>query len=369
MMKLLLVGILLAVLVCAPLVSTGWAASKQQKAVDKALKALGWKNLCTVSATTKTNNVSTIVKDFNCGVPPPPPPCPTGQHRDSTGVCVPDTQPPVCPPGTHPEGSICVPDVVGGVIPQLNISKYVRVGVIGDVDSNSGWTTQLNLFAKYQVQFIVMPGDFAYNNGKVVLDNLVSHGFTKTNTQIAVGNHDNCSTVKAWLGSASCYGQRFLTDKVAVETIDANSQFDCSGAQFLKVKSDLESSDAWYNLVNIHQPFATVKSDHAPNGNFACYHAVFKANGVNLVAQAHNHNWQYAFIDGITYGVFGTGTHDTGGSMYPCSSNNFSGHPMRCITGTNGVTILDLQIDDPHVKRINGYFISNNNQLVDKFVN
>lgn len=349
--KLLLVLVLAVVLVGAPLINQGWAATKQQKAVDKALKALGWKNLCIVSTTTKTNNVSQVVKDFNCQpATPPPPPCPTDQHHNSTGSCVPNPPTPT-------------------TIPRLNKSKFVRIGVIGDVDSNSGWTTQLNLMVKYQVQFIVLSGDFSYNSAKVVLDNLVSHGFTKANTIIAVGNHDNCSTVKIWMGTSVCYGDRFLNDKVMVETIDANSQFDCSGAQFNQVKSDLESSDAWYNFINIHQPFATVKSHHPPNGNFACYHAVFTANGVNLVAQAHNHNWQYAFIDGIVYGVFGTGTHDMGSKMYSCDSNSFNGHPMRCITGTNGITVLDLQIDNPNVKRINGYFISNNDKLVDKFVN
>jgi len=353
MMKLLLVGILLAVLIGAPIVSgqMGWAASKEQKAIDKALKRVGYKEVCLLGVTTKTNNQTQVIynnSNAGCGAPTPP----------------------VCPPGTHPSGGVCVPNEnPTGVIPALNATKYVRVGVIGDVDSNSGWTTELNLFQKYQVQFVVLSGDFAYNNGKAVLDNLVAHGFTKINTALAVGNHDNCSMVKAWTGLSVCYGQRLFTDKVAVEVIDANSQFDCSGAQFAKVKSDLETSDAWYNLVSIHQPFATVKSDHAPNGMFSCYHQVFKDNGVNLVAQAHNHNWQYGFIDGITYGVFGTGTHDTGSSMYPCSSNNFNGNPMRCLTGTNGITVLDLQIDNPDVKRINGYFVSNADKLVDKFVN
>ena len=173
------------------------------------------------------------------------------------------------------------------------------------------------------------------------------------------------------MGTTVCYGDRFIDagSKIMVETIDANSQFDCTGTQFKTIKDDLESSDAWYNLVNIHQPFATVKSDHGPNGNFACYHTLFTANGVNLVAQAHNHNWQIANIDGVIYGVFGTGTHDTGGSMYPCGSTSFSGHDMKCKTGTNGVTIIDLQIDNPNLRHVHGYFVSNADKLVDQFTN
>jgi hypothetical protein len=42
------------------------------------------------------------------------------------------------------------------------------------------------------------------------------------------------------------------------------------------------------------------------------------------------------------YGVFGTGTHYTGSSMYPLNSNSWEGNEcLKCITCKNGITIID----------------------------
>jgi len=187
---------------------------------------------------------------------------------------------------------------------------------------------------------------------------------------LAAGNHDGCGIVSIWLGTNICYGDKQFTDKVMVETIDANSQFDCTGTQFKTVKSDIETSDSLYKLVNIHQPFVTVKNNHhGPNGMFDCYNTVFQANGVDLVAQGHVHNYQKEVVGNILYGLYGTGTHDTGSGMYSCDSNkDQNGVPALCITGTNGFTILDFKIDDPNNKQINGYFVSNGDKVVDTFV-
>lgn len=292
--------------------------------------------ICTLLVTTKTNSSQQLV-----------------YSRNSTSCITPIPPTPIPPTPT--------------AIPALNKTTTFRMAAFGDIDSNSGLTTQLDLMKKHQVQALTVDGDFSYTSSKVVLDNLVAHGFTKDNTNIAVGNHDNCGTVKAWMGKDICYYTQYLTSKIAVTTIDANSQFDCSGIQFQTVKSDLEGN-AWYKLVNIHQPFATVKSDHAPNGFFDCYNTVFKANGVSAVLQGHNHNFQRFLIDNILYGVFGTGTHDIGSSMYPLNSKDFNGNQcLKCVTGTNGFVILDFKINDPQHRLINGYFVSNADKLVDQW--
>ena len=313
------------------------AKSKQQKKIDAALKKLGWPNLCVVTATTKTNNVSQVVYDANCANNPGPNPNPNP-----------------------------TPDV----IPKLNKTTTYRMAVLGDVDSNNGLVTQLNLLVKYQVQGLILPGDFEYTNGQGVLAKLVAAGFTKDNTYIVLGNHDKCKDITSWMGSAQCFGDMFFGEhkQIAVFGIDANSNFACGSSQYNQIKSDIESSDALYNIPAVHQPFVTVKSTHGPNGQFDCYQLLFTQNQVPLVLQAHNHNYQKEKVDTVTYGVYGTGTHDEGKKMYPCNSKtDQNGVPALCITGTNGVTILDFKIDDPHVKQIKGYFISNNDKIVDTF--
>jgi len=136
------------------------------------------------------------------------------------------------------------------------------------------------------------------------------------------------------------------------------------------LKSQIESSNAWYKFAVVHQPFVTVKSNHSPNGEFDCYDPMFRAGGIDGVLQSHNHNYQRFDIDGLLYGVFGTGTHDTGTSMYPIDSDNWNGNPcLKCITGQNGITIIDLRIDNENSRQINGWFVNMEDVALDHFQN
>ena len=260
---------------------------------------------------------------------------------------------------------------VGVPATNFNMSKTLRIAVVGDVDSNQGLTKQLELANRYNVQVFVIAGDFEYTNGKDVLSNLQSHGFTKENSDIVVGNHDSGSDVQNWLGSKKTFGEAtfgFSGDKLALFNIDANIKFDCSSPQFEVLKSQIESSKALYKFIVIHQPFVTVKSQHPDNGQFNCYDPVFRTVGIDGVLQAHNHNYQRFNINGLMYGVFGTGTHDTGSSMYPLNSNDWNGNNcLKCITGKNGITILDLHFKDKNPKHFVGWFIGMDREILDSF--
>jgi len=68
------------------------------------------------------------------------------------------------------------------------------------------------------------------------------------------------------------------------------------------------------------------------------------------------------------YGVFGTGTHDTGSSMYPLQSDNWQGNNcLKCITGKNGITIMDLDISNTNSKHFVGWFLGMEKEILDKF--
>jgi len=258
-------------------------------------------------------------------------------------------------------------------VPIINFdpSRTLRLAIVGDIDSNSGLSEEMKIANKYNVQALIIPGDYEYTSGTKVLSDLQSHGFTKDNTDITVGNHDSGQDVEYWLNDKSTFGEvdfAFSNNKLALFNIDANEKFDCSSPQFTALKSQIESSDAWYKFAVVHQPFVTVKSEHPPNGQFNCYDPMFREGGIDGVFQAHNHNYQRFDINGLLYGVFGTGTHDTGSSMYPINSNNWNGNTcLKCITGENGITIVDLQIDDQNSKRYHGWFIGMDNTILDYF--
>jgi len=260
---------------------------------------------------------------------------------------------------------------VGIPAANFNKSKTLRIAIVGDVDSNQGLTTQLEIANHYNVQALIIPGDFEYSNGKEVLSNLQSHGFTKENTDIVVGNHDSGKEVQTWLGNNRTFGVvkfDFSGDKLALFNIDANIKFDCSSSQFEILKSQIELNKAFYKFAIVHQPFVTVKSDHPPNGEFNCYDPLFREGKINGVLQAHNHNYQRFNINGLLYGVFGTGTHDTGSSMYPLESTTWEGNGcLKCITGENGITIIDLQFNDKNSKHFVGWFLGMNQKVLDGF--
>ena len=260
---------------------------------------------------------------------------------------------------------------VGIPATNFNTSKTLRLAVVGDIDYNEGLTTQLEIANQYNVQILIIPGDLEYSNGKGVLSNFESHGFTKENTDVVVGNHDTENTVKTWLGNNKTYGEvrfDFSGNKLALFNIDANIEFDCSSAQFENLKSQIESSNASYRFAVIHQPFVTVKSVHPPNGEFDCYDPIFREGGIDGVLQAHNHNYQRFNINGLLYGVYGTGTHDTGSSMYPLDSTNGDGNDcLQCITGKNGITIIDLQLNHNNSKHFVGWFLGMHREVLDDF--
>jgi hypothetical protein len=255
--------------------------------------------------------------------------------------------------------------IPASAIPAFDSAKNTRIAIIGDVDNNNGFVTQLNLMKKYGVQQFVLAGDYAYTNGPAVLDKAATAGFTRQNTIVAVGNHDSCSSIKAYLGNSLCYYQKSAAN-VDFFVMDGNSGFDCSGTQFQTITSQIQSSRATHKIVVIHEPFVTVQSTHSPNGKFSCYDSIFQSNAVDLVAQAHNHNYQIGKIGDVIYGVFGTGTHDTGAAMYSCGSSSFNNLPVKCITGTNGIEIIDLSTNSNTIK---GYFVSNEDKLIDSWSN
>jgi predicted phosphodiesterase len=253
----------------------------------------------------------------------------------------------------------------------FNKLKTLRIGVVGDIDSNEGFTTQLEIANHYNVQVLIIPGDFEYTNGQKVLSDLQSHGFTKENTDIVVGNHDSGKDVKMWLNNNRTFGQvkfDFSGNKLALFNIDANTKFDCSSPQFEILKSQIELSKAWYKFAVVHQPFVTVKSVHPPNGGFDCYDPLFRTGGIDGVLQAHNHNYQRFNVHGMMYGVFGTGTHDTGSGMYPLNSDTWQGNNcLKCITGKNGITIIDLHFNENTPKHFVGWLLGMRNEVLDGF--
>ena len=49
----------------------------------------------------------------------------------------------------------------------FNSSKTLRMAVFGDIDYNPGLTAQLDIAKEYNVQALIIPGDYAFNFARV----------------------------------------------------------------------------------------------------------------------------------------------------------------------------------------------------------
>ena len=89
--------------------------------------------------------------------------------------------------------------------------------------------------------------------------------------------------------------------------------------QYAFVKKTLENSNATFKIIASHAPFISqdcscfvISPCHDSLENWASaifgkYHELFKNTGVKLVLSGHNHNYQRAEKDGITYVISGLG--------------------------------------------------------------
>jgi len=257
-------------------------------------------------------------------------------------------------------------------IGDFNYSKFVRAGVTADTKVNG---EEFHLMKDCGSQINLIAGDLWYSDSKDAWFNAIEKlGFNKTNTEIARGNHDSDGkAIRDWLANNNTYGEKiggFADSKIAVFDVDANTKFDCSSPQYRVLQSQIEKSEAWYKFVLVHQPFVTSKSEHEPNGQFDCYHAMFKANGVDMVLQGHNHNTQIFRIDDIEYTVGAPGTHDTGSSLYKLEDTEFNGHELLYGNDKdNGVIFLDIQIDNRSKDFIKAIVVSLDNKVLYNFTN
>lgn len=354
--------------------------NEAKEEIDNGLSKIAPSNIKTLTAQT-FDNKSIVVYNQSQAPPSPPPTCPPNTvYNETSKTCVPiPPQPPKCPAGqiwntttqqcqdTQTPPPPPPPPVNDKPNKTVNANDTFRMAAIADIDNNAGLITQLKLMNDYHVQFLIVMGDYGYNSCQGVIDKLKANGFTPANTVITQGNHDCDAITKAFNGWSQLYGHKVISD-LEVFAIDANQKFDCSSAQYTALKDEIASSELKYKIAAVHQPFVTVKSTHGANGQFSCWDPLFRAEAVNPVLEGHNHNYQRFDVNGITYELVGTGTHDTGSSMYPLNSNSWNSFAcQKCITGTNGFALMDLAIGDPNVKGIQGWFISNSDKVMDSF--
>jgi hypothetical protein len=142
-------------------------------------------------------------------------------------------------------------------------------------------------------------------------------------------------------------------------TMASESKFDKGSAQYKFIDKDLkkasENKDVEWIIVTTYGPFYTSPSTHkAEKGLRDIYHPLFEKYNVDLVLQAHNHNYQRTYP--ISYNSAGDSSEPTVTNQLTTGYNSHTGGTVFAIVGTGGESFYPLESQAPYVASQFGKF-------------
>ena len=230
-------------------------------------------------------------------------------------------------------------------------NKTFDIAAVGDIGCGVNGAKTISSIQKNAPNLAIFLGDLSYkpkfdcffNQTKVLENNSAGRMVLAV-----IGNHDidrddvNKGTKKELtdhyqIPSAGYYSKTFDNGKILVVAMnftglelenrgDSAAKNILNNEQYAFVKKTLETSNATFKVIASHAPFiskfCTPNPCHKPleildNVIFTKYHDLFKNTGVKLVLSGHNHNYQRAEKDGVTYIISGLG----GESQYALTQN------------------------------------------------
>ena len=172
----------------------------------------------------------------------------------------------------------------------------------------------------------------------------------------------------------------------------SESDFKIGSAQYKFMSEDLKKAsgnkDIDWIIVTTYGPFYTSPSTHKAEKELRdIYHPLFEKYDVDLVLQAHNHNYQRSFpisynsagdssnptvtnqittgynshTDGTIFAVVGTG----GESFYPLESQ--APYMASQFGGKFGYLDIDISNGNPHTKLTGTFYDNRGNEIKDQF--
>ena len=261
-------------------------------------------------------------------------------------------------------------------------NKTFDIDAVGDLGCGDNGQKTISSIQNTKPNLVIFLGDLAYTSDLKCFFNQINNLDNNTGSHVlaAIGNHDidssdgNKVTKKELMDHykiplTGYYSKTFDNGKILVigmnftglEQKDDVSKNILENDQYAFVKKTLENSNATFKIIASHAPFISqdcssfiISTCHDSlekwaNTIFSKYHELFKNTGVKLVLSGHNHNYQRAEKDSITYIISGLG----GQSKYKIS------HPgNQMFADVYG--FLKLSFSN---KSIEGKFIDNNGNM------
>lgn len=210
--------------------------------------------------------------------------------------------------------------------PSPDTEEPVRIAALGDLGKRS--SDQLAVYEqmkKVPIDFTLLTGDIAYDNGKAFeLEENVFGVYREMMAEVpffpATGNHDyNSDDARPFrrafalfenggeLGKERWYS--FDWGPVHVAVLDTEMYFE---EQQAWLEDDLTSHDRPWTIVVLHRPPYSAGSHGAEPEVHDAFTPIFTKHGVDLVLAGHEHHYERTVpLDGVVYVVTGGGGRGT----------------------------------------------------------
>ena len=274
-----------------------------------------------------------------------------------------------------------------------NVSKSFNFAAVGDFGCSSNAEKTVDNVQKNKPELVLPLGDLSYQKSANCWFDMMAPLKNKIFTTL--GYHD----VNDGQAKIDQYYKSFELDKpyysfdygkVHFIVMASESNFEKSSEQYNFVTQDLEETskkkDVNWIIVTTYNPFYTSPSKHTAEKDIRdIYHPMFEQYGVDLVLQAHNHNYQRTYpisfnpndsskptvtnqfstdyksqTDGIVFAIVGTG----GEGFYPLDG-------QASYTATQfdrfGFLNIDISNGNPHTKLTGTFYDNKGAQVRDQF--
>ena len=240
-------------------------------------------------------------------------------------------------------------DVKGSSQEQSSPINFVAVG---DWSCNSRASETINQIVQKQPELVLALGDFSYTKSPDCwLDKIQP---INDITRITIGNHDSAEEESSALEKE--YMKHFNLAKPFYSFDYQNVHFLMLSTQLKGVKGDEQYNFAESDLkqaasnpntdwiiVAFHKPLYTSPSTHPADLDFRdVYHPLFDQYNVDLVLQAHNHNYQRSYPLSYSQNGDQPSITDVNKSTY----NDPKGE-IFVIAGTGGKSLYDIKSKSP----------------------
>jgi hypothetical protein len=274
-----------------------------------------------------------------------------------------------------------------------NVSNSFNLAAVGDFGCSSNAEKTIDNILKNEPEVVLPLGDLSYQKSANCWFDMMKP--LKNKIFITLGYHD----VNDGQAKIDQYYKSFKLDKpyrsfdygkVHFIVMASESKFEKGSDQYNFVLQDLEETsknkDVNWIIVSSYGPFYTSPSKHTAEKDLRdIYHPLFEKYDVDLVLQAHNHNYQRTFpisfqssdsskplvtnqystgydskTNGIVFAIVGTG----GEGFYPLdgqaayTANQFARF---------GFLNIDISNGNPHTKLTATFYDNRGNEIRDQF--